>query len=486
MATKQTYSYAEGFQQRIAALCLKDPVFIRDYEDVIDPHYFDYDYLSSIIRVTRHHVTKHGEIPSKATLIEALRDFCSTYKITPQDTQDVLDKVERLYAIDLIDPVSVRERVVRFGRRQALKGAVMEIADLVDQDTEYEKAEALVRDALRVGQNSHDLGINAFGRFQELPGLMVQSGTYDRTKKIPTMITSLDRAIYGGPGRKEVWMIMGLPGVGKSQWLLNMGVAALHQGFNVVHVTVGDLDELDVWARYSARLTHLPIDEVLKNTEAYQKRAKKIDSFIEKYLRIKYYPASRLTVGMLEAYLSRLITTDGIKPDLLIIDYPDRMKRVHDNDYTNMGMIYSDLCGLAGDFNLLLWVASQVQRWSPKGDEEYITQDNVADSWRKAQDVDGVLSFNQTVEEYKRGRARGWIDKVRRGKKNFMVQLSCDFAMSFIREMTEGELKKEKEYLEQQRVEEDRKKKRRKEETKRKNQRAARAAREENEAKVAV
>lgn len=481
MAERPTYSYAEGFQQRIAALCLQDPLFVQDYEDVVNPRFFDYDYLSSIIRVAKHHVTKHREIPSKATLIESMRDFCTTYKIDPQDAQDIFDKIDQLYAIDLIDPLSVKERIIRFGQRQALKAALIESADIIDNDANHEKCLELVQSALQVGQSTQDLGINAFGHFHELPGLMAQSGVYDRAKKIPTLIPSLDKAIYGGPGRKEVWMLMGLPGIGKSQWLLNMGAAALNQGFNVVHITVGDLDELDVWARYSARLTHLPIDDVIKNSEEYQRRAKKIDSFIEKYLRIKYYSAGTVTVGMIRSYLSRLITIDGIRPDLVIIDYPDKFKRLHDSDYTNMGMIYTDICGMAGDYNCLVWVASQVQRWSPKGDEEYITQDNVADSWRKAQDVDGVVSFNQTVEEYQRGRARGWVDKVRRGRKQFLIQLICDFAMSYIREMTAEEFKREKEQLEVDRAKEDQKKRRKKQETKDKNLLEAERLRQEAE-----
>jgi replicative DNA helicase len=479
------YNYAESFQQRIAALCLKDPIFIQDYDDIVNPRFFDYDYLSSIIRVAKHHVTRHNEIPSKATLVESMRDFCLTYKVSPEDTQDIFDKVDRLYAIDLIDPMSVKERVIRFGQRQALKSALMESADIIDNDSEHEKCLELVQNALQIGQSTQDLGINAFGRFQELPGLMARSGVYDKSKKIPTMIPELDRAVYGGPGRKEVWMLMGLPGIGKSQWLLNMGVAGLNQGFNVIHITIGDLDEIDVWSRYSARLTHLPIDEVIKNSKEYQRRAKKIDSFIEKYLRIKYYSAGSVTIGMIRAYLSRLVTVDGIRPDLLLLDYPDKMKRLSDNDYTNMGMIYTDICGLAGDYNLLVWVASQVQRWSPKKEEEYITQDNVADSWRKAQDVDGVVSFNQTVEEYQRGRARAWVDKVRRGRKHFLIQLSCDFAMSYIRQLTAQELKKEKEDLAVKAEQEKKDKKNKKKETSLRNQLEADRLKKEAEKHIA-
>ena len=448
MGQHPSYKYQESFQQRIAALCLKDPIFLQDYEDVVDPRFFDYDYISSIIRVAKTHVTKHREVPSKSTLVESVREHCDTYNVDEHESQEILDKLESLYSIDVIDPVSVKDRIIKFGQRQALKSAVMEIADIIDHDSELEKALDLINGALQIGQSTRDLGIQAFGKFSSLPALMAQSGIYDRTKKIPTMIPAIDAAVFGGPGRKEVWMLLGMSGVGKSQWLVNMGANAITQGFNVVHVTVGDLDHIDVFARYSARLTRLPIDEVVANSEVYQQRSKKIDAYVGRYLRIKYYTAGSVTVGNIRAYISRLMMVDNIKPDLIIIDYPDKFRRAHESDYTNMGMIYTDICGMAGDFNCLIWVASQVQRWSPKGEEEHITQANVADSWRKSQDVDGVVSFNQTLDEYKRGRARAWVDKVRRGKKHFLIQLLCDFSMSYIRQMLPDEVEKEKEYLE--------------------------------------
>jgi len=442
------YKFQEPFQRKIAALCLKDPVFLQDYEDVVDPRFFEFDYISSIVRIAKGHVEKHKELPSKSTLVESVKEHCDTYRVSERDSQEILDKLETLYTIDVADPSSVKDKVIRFGKRQALKSAVMEIADLIDTDSEYERSVELINNANQVGQNTRDLGIQAFGSFSDLPRLLAEEGSYDPAKKISTLLPSLDKAIYGGPGRKEVWVIMGLSGFGKSQWLVNMGAAAINQGYNVVHVTVGDLDQLDVMTRYGARLTHLPIEEVAGNSEAYKRCAQKIDKFTGRYLRIKYYSAGSVTTGMIRAYLSRLMARDGIKPDLILLDYPDKFRRMHENDYTNMGIIYQDICGMAGDFNCVIWAASQVKRWSAWNDEkEYLTQDKVADSFHKAQDVDGIVTFNQTMDENNRGRARAWVDKVRRGKKQFLIHLECDFAKSYLREMTPQELAREEEYL---------------------------------------
>jgi hypothetical protein len=82
---------------------------------------------------------------------------------------------------------------------------------------------------------------------------------------------------------------------------------------------------------------------------------------------------------MLRAYLYKLKTKENFDIDLLILDYPDEMKRIHTSDYENMGMIYDGISSISYEFDCLSWVGSQVQRWAPKGDEEYITMDNIAD-----------------------------------------------------------------------------------------------------------
>ena len=107
-----------------------------------------------------------------------------------------------------------------------------------------------------------------------------------------------------------------------------------------------------------------------------------------------------------------------------------------------MGRVYSELSRLGSDFNSLIWTASQVQR--TKNEETVIKQDNVADSWRKAHKADGIISLNQTIDEYRAGRMRLWVDKVRRArKKNFLVHLHCDFDISYMRELSEDEVQQQ-------------------------------------------
>jgi len=438
-----TYQYSEQFQRRIAALCLQDITFLRDFGDVIDPKFFDYDYLSSILKVSLNLVIKHNQLPSHALLAEEIKEFCDKYHVGGESKTEILDQLRELYEIDLTSDVeAVKERVVRFGKRQSLKSAVMEVADLIDKDDEFDKASEIVSKALAVGENTGKLGLQVFGKFNSLPDIAVNSPQYGKRTKIPTRLSRLDRALNGGPGCGETWIMMGLPGSGKSQCLVNFGAIAVNELHPTVHVTIGDLDEIDVGIRYAARLTGLPMIEVIQGSDRYKRRAQKLDELLEHYLRVKFFPSATATPQTVRSYLQKLRTVDGITPEMLIIDYPDEFKPYIDNDYQNMGRIYSEIGAISSEFSTLTWVASQVQRWKPDHDSDVITMNNIADSWRKAAKADGICSFNQTIREYERNQARIYVDKVRRGERMYIVKVHTEFDKAYIRELTPEELEK--------------------------------------------
>jgi replicative DNA helicase len=443
---KETYQFAESFQQRIAAMCLRDPSFLQDYHDVVNPSYFDHDYISSIVRVAMNCVDQYREVPSRDTMVEEIRRYSTAYKVDAADTQAVVDRLGDIYRINVTDPESVKQNVIRFGKRQAMKAAVIKVADMIDNESEYDKALDIVTRALSTGNNVNQLGMKMFGQFSTLHTLDTKHGP---TSSIPTMFPQLDQAIVGnnGPSRGEVWIVMGMPGKGKSQFLVNIGSVAVLNGFNVVHVTIADLRENDVGYRYGARMTFHTIGDVIKGEPSYIRKAEKLDQYTGRYLRVKYWPAATVTIASLRAYLSRLVTEDGIRPDLIIVDYPDEFKATTDNDYQNMGNIYGELNAIAYEYDALVWAASQVRRWTPSHPLDVIKMDNIADSWRKAAKADGIVSFNQTPVEKKWNSGRMYVDKVRRGRSMFTVHLRCDMERCYMREKTQQEIDDESENI---------------------------------------
>lgn len=436
MQQQETYKYNLDFQVRVAAMVMRDPAFLSHYEDVINPDYFDYSYLSHIVRLAKKHKEKTGDLPSKTVFVQEVDDFCKSFRIAESDHRHIMGAIERIYRLDLIDSNAIKDAVVKFGQRQAMKGAVMQLADMLETDADYDKSVDLIENALRVGYDVNNLGTELFSNLTRLPELVRRDGL-GFAHKVKTMFPIFDQKTMGGPGRGELWTVLGMSGGGKSQYLVNMGAAAIQQNVHVVHITVGDLDEEDVLLRYGSRLTLVTQEEILSEDPEYMKRAERLAENKDQYLRVKYYDPGTVTVGHIKAYISKLITVERVNPGLLILDYPDEFKMPFPNDtYQSMGVIYSEIKAILKQFNMVGWAGSQIHRWAPKTNNDVIQINNIADSAKKIFKADGVVSVNQTYEESEYGKARLWVDKVRRGKCYFLVPLDVDYSRSLMQQGT--------------------------------------------------
>ena len=274
----KTFGYEADFQQSIVAAALQDPQFLRQYEDVLLPSYFDYEYLSSIVRTARELMERMDEVPTKMTLVEEMKEFCVRFNLASGDREFILGKVEYIYSISVTDLEYIRSRVVDFGQRQSLRAAVLQIVTLFQRPPKSgedvtEKSRSILEEALRVGLDSRSLGLSLYPNLEALPELATAT-IAGVSKKIPTGFQTIDKHTMGGPGRGELWVVVGEPGRGKSAFLVNIGSVALKNGYAVFHFTIGDLEEIDVGVRYAARLTRCSTFEVITGAEEYRRRAK--------------------------------------------------------------------------------------------------------------------------------------------------------------------------------------------------------------------
>ena len=104
------------------------------------------------------------------------------------------------------------------------------------------------------------------------------------------------------------------------------------------------------------------------------------------------------SVNTISAHLKR-ITTLGTEVDMVIVDYGDILK---DNQFAKevrhaLGNIYEDLRGLAGEFQIPIWTASQANRSAL--DEDVIEAQKVSESYQKVMTADFVMSLSRKVED---------------------------------------------------------------------------------------
>jgi len=112
----------------------------------------------------------------------------------------------------------------------------------------------------------------------------------------------------------------------------------------------------------------------------------------------------------------------------LIVDYLELLRSVRDIDaeYQAQQRIAEELRGLAMEYNLLVWTATQTNRQGAK--VNVITDAELGDSYGKIRTCDFSMSLNQTTEEFDNGEMRGYIMKSRNGRARWMCPMKVDYS----------------------------------------------------------
>jgi replicative DNA helicase len=115
-------------------------------------------------------------------------------------------------------------------------------------------------------------------------------------------------------------------------------------------------------------------------------------------LVIKYFPTKTAGVNTLSAHLKRIINL-GTEVDMVVVDYADILRDVGNSREVRhaLGNIYEDLRGLAGEFQIPIWTASQANRSAL--DEDVIEAQKVSESYQKVMTADFVMSLSRKVED---------------------------------------------------------------------------------------
>lgn len=193
--------------------------------------------------------------------------------------------------------------------------------------------------------------------------------------------------------------------------IMNIGAHAIQKGLDVVHYTM-ELTEDYTAQRYDAVITGIATQNLkyhLEDVEAELKHK------VTGNLTIKYYPTKTASVNTLKAHLDQLILLKK-KPDLVIVDYADLLRatsRTREKLHEDLEIIYEELRGLAGEYEIPVFTASQANRSSSEA--EVITGDQIASSFAKVMVGDFIISLSRKITDKIAGTGRFFIIKNRFG-----------------------------------------------------------------------
>ena len=158
-------------------------------------------------------------------------------------------------------------------------------------------------------------------------------------------------------------------GVGKSLAMCHFAAAALSEGKNVLYITL-EMAEEKIAERIDANLFDIDIGDIENlPKDLFDSKVRKIQSKTQGKLIVKEYPTAVAHAGHFRALLDELRLKKDFKADVIFIDYlniaaSSRMKGLGGsiNTYSYVKAIAEELRGLAVEFNVPIWSATQVTR----------------------------------------------------------------------------------------------------------------------------
>lgn len=157
-------------------------------------------------------------------------------------------------------------------------------------------------------------------------------------------------------------------GVGKSMMMCHHSAHYLSAGYNVLYITM-EMAEERIAERIDANLLNTALDDLPKiKKDIFTTKIANIQSKSAGKLIVKQFPTGAAHVGHFRALLNELELKKSFKPDVIMIDYlnicaSSRMKMGGSiNTYSLVKSIAEELRGLAIEFDVPIWSATQVTR----------------------------------------------------------------------------------------------------------------------------
>lgn len=435
---KPKFDYALDFQKKILALLVRDIDFLRQYGyDIINPKYFDSFYHQFICKNIITYFTEHANPPDQTNLESFAVDAAKLTRMDDEAINNILDEVYEIFNMDLEDMGFVKDRVLKFIKRQNLIRGLDQVAGLLDKDDDYDQAISIMEKAVNVG-HSVDLGMNFAKNYRKLPGLYQKE--YGLKSLVKSGIPKLDRALGGGFYNGFLYVISSPPGTGKTSLMSQISgnvMPRMRQGQGVFYYTF-EVPDVEIMFKVICSVTGLTHDEVISgDQELFEERIKIFDKF-SKNLQIKKFPGGTITTHGLRSHLSRTKGVEGYAPGLIMVDYADYILPTggsQDSSYYDRGDTYQDLLNLAEEYNCPVITASQpkVYAWS----KDTIEEGDLAESSKKAQLARGIITMNQTEAEQEKGYMRLYTAKMSKGTKGVFVKLAVDLERCQFKELKE-------------------------------------------------
>tara|TARA_B100000700_G_C15024065_1_gene847233 strand:+ start:161 stop:1522 length:1362 start_codon:yes stop_codon:yes gene_type:complete len=379
--TNRLQEFGHNFQIKSIVCLMNKPNFIEQVIDILDESHYESESLKWIVKECKKYFNEY----KKPITLDVFKVKVSEIDNDVMKTT-VVETLKEVYRyMEAPDLEFIQDQVIDFFKNQTLKNAIIQSVEILEQKGDYEQIKNIIDGAMKAGSEKnigHEYAEDIEIRYSE-----------SARSTVETPWDVINDLTQGGLGGGELGVIVAPAGIGKTWILCALGAGAMKRGTNVVHYTL-ELNESYVGMRYDSVLTGLANQNLKYHIDEVKTAVEKVDG----ELVVKYFPTKTASVHTLSAHLQKLRTL-GKDFDMVVVDYGDILRDTSNSREVRhaLGNIYEDLRGLAGEFDIPIWTASQANRSAL--DEDVIEAQKVSESYQKIMTADFVVSLSRKVED---------------------------------------------------------------------------------------
>ena len=423
-------------QEPALVAVINDNLLLGNVVDDLKPEFFNDPNYQFIYRLVRDYYKEYKKVPdiTELTIMANQR-----YNPAIGNLQDVINTADNLFKQEIKNKAFYQATVEQFIKRSAFESFLISTTDKSMSKSTFTTDSLMEEFANIFNYHVTDIDILQLGDYEKYNTMRDQVYGIDHNSKIIlSSIPSLNNSLtYGGYKPLDLITVVAAPGVGKTTFLINEGLAAAQQGFMVLHVYLGDMIEVTASNRYMSCLSGVPIKEFINNKATYENIAKSLEvtygkDFSNRIHQVAF-PPGEVSADKLRVIIEKLQLKYNIHYDLIIVDYADNLLMESDNMYENGGGLYNKLKGIAANNKCVVLTASQPQR--TYFGYEVIPFEGIAESAKKLHVVDICLTIGKISRDA--DIATMHLAKIREGLTGVHLRLKLNLNTSKIYEISQ-------------------------------------------------
>ena len=351
--------------ERIERTTLKNLIHNDEYARKVLPflkeEYFTERFDKILFREIYHFITKYNNLPTKEALSIELNNRKDVNETEYKTITDILGTLNK----EQIDQKWLVETTEKFCKDRAIHNAILggiQILDGKDKAHSPEYLPEMLSQALSVSFDQkigHDYLTETKERYD----------FYKRKEeRLELDLDFFNKITRGGIPSKTLNICLAGTGVGKTMFMTHLASSILLQGRNVLYITL-EMAEERIAERIDANLLNVGMSDLEELPyQMYETKINKLQSKTTGKLIIKEYPTASAHTGHFKNLLNELALKKSFKPDILFVDYLNiaasaRFKAgANVNSYTYIKAIAEELRGLAVEYNIPVFSATQTTR----------------------------------------------------------------------------------------------------------------------------